>query len=83
MESHVVLSEILLEWIGKEEAILAKYSGITTFGKETKGKVRLVITDDNGEAHEELIPKIRTLNIFEGAFVSMNLLKIVIILLDT
>ncbi len=50
----------------KAAAILAKYSGITTFGKETKGKVRLVITDDNGEAHEELIPKIRTLNIFEG-----------------
>jgi len=50
----------------KSAAILAKYSGITTFGKETKGKVRLVITDDNGEAHEELIPKIRTLNIFEG-----------------
>ena len=47
-------------------AILAKYSGITTFGKETKGKVRLVITDDNGDSHEELIPKIRTLNIFEG-----------------
>ena len=50
----------------KDAAILAKHSGITSFGKETKGKVRLVITDDNGESHEELIPKIRTLNIFEG-----------------
>ena len=50
----------------KDAAILAKYSGITSFGKETKGKVRLVITDDNGDSHEELIPKIRTLNIFEG-----------------
>ena len=45
---------------------MAKYSGITSFGKETKGKVRLVITDNNGDSHEELIPKIRTLNIFEG-----------------
>ena len=50
----------------KNAAILAKYSGITSFGKETKGKVRLVITDEDGEAHEELILKTRTLNIFEG-----------------
>ena len=50
----------------KDAAILAKYSGITSFGKETKGKVRLVITDEDGESYEELIPKTRTLNIFEG-----------------
>ena len=50
----------------KDAAILAKHSGITSFGKETKGKVRLVITDEDGESHEELIPKTRTLNIFEG-----------------
>ena len=50
----------------KDAAILAKHSGITSFGKETKGKVRLVITDDEGESFEELIPKTRTLNIFEG-----------------
>ena len=37
----------------KDAAILAKYSGITSFGKETKGKVRLVITDDDGESFEE------------------------------
>jgi DNA-directed RNA polymerase subunit beta' len=51
----------------KEAAILAEKSGTISFGKETKGKVRLVITpDDGGEVHEELIPKWRTLNIFEG-----------------
>ncbi len=50
----------------KDAAILAKHSGITSFGKETKGKVRLVITDDEGGSFEELIPKTRTLNIFEG-----------------
>jgi len=50
----------------KDAAILAKHSGITSFGKETKGKVRLVITDEDGESYEELIPKTRTLNIFEG-----------------
>ena len=50
----------------KDPAILAEYSGTVSFGKETKGKRRLVITDDSGEEHEELIPKWRHLNVFEG-----------------
>jgi DNA-directed RNA polymerase subunit beta' len=50
----------------KEPAILAEYSGTISFGKETKGKRRLVITDDSGEKYEELIPKWRNLNVFEG-----------------
>ncbi|MCK0538864.1 DNA-directed RNA polymerase subunit beta' [Alcanivorax quisquiliarum] len=51
----------------KEAAILAEKSGVVSFGKETKGKVRLVITpDDGGDVHEELIPKWRQLNVFEG-----------------
>ena len=50
----------------KDSAILAEHTGIVGFGKETKGKRRLVITDEQGEAHEELIPKWRHLNVFEG-----------------
>jgi DNA-directed RNA polymerase subunit beta' len=50
----------------KEPAILADYSGNVGFGKDTKGKQRLVITDDEGEQHELLIPKWRTVNVFEG-----------------
>ena len=50
----------------KDAAILAKYSGITSFGRETKGKVRLVITSEDGDVHEELILKTRRLNIYEG-----------------
>ncbi|HBL85860.1 MAG TPA: hypothetical protein DD399_01995, partial [Alcanivorax sp.] len=39
-------------------------------GKETKGKVRLVITpDDGGAPYEELIHKWRLLNVFEGEHV--------------
>ena len=45
---------------------MAEYTGTVSFGKETKGKRRLVITDDNGEKREELIPKWRHLNVFEG-----------------
>ena len=50
----------------KDPAILAEKSGTVSFGKETKGKRRLVITSDDGEKYEELIPKWRQLNVFEG-----------------
>jgi DNA-directed RNA polymerase subunit beta' len=50
----------------KDSAILAEYSGTVSFGKETKGKRRLIITDEQSEKHEELIPKWRNLNVFEG-----------------
>jgi DNA-directed RNA polymerase subunit beta' len=50
----------------KEQAIMAEFTGTVSFGKETKGKQRLVITDEEGERHEELIPKWRHLNVFEG-----------------
>nr|WP_239552774.1 DNA-directed RNA polymerase subunit beta' [Oceanisphaera litoralis] len=51
----------------KEPAILAEVSGTISFGKETKGKRRLVITPlEGGDAYEEMIPKWRHLNVFEG-----------------
>ncbi|GGI93194.1 DNA-directed RNA polymerase subunit beta' [Shewanella gelidii] len=51
----------------KEPAILAEVSGTISFGKETKGKRRLVITPaDGGDHYEEMIPKWRNLNVFEG-----------------
>ncbi|HMD59685.1 MAG TPA: DNA-directed RNA polymerase subunit beta', partial [Steroidobacteraceae bacterium] len=50
----------------KDQAILAEKTGTVSFGKETKGKRRLVIIDERGEKYEELIPKWRQLNVFEG-----------------
>src|SRR6187399_2530315 len=50
----------------KDPAILAEKSGTVSFGKETKGKRRLVITGEDSEKYEELIPKWRQLNVFEG-----------------
>ena len=50
----------------KDPAILADQSGTVSFGKETKGKRRLVITDKKGEKHEKLIPKWIPLTVFEG-----------------
>jgi len=53
----------------KDSAVLAEISGIVSFGKETKGKRRLMITAPGGEVHEELIPKWRHINVFEGEHV--------------
>jgi DNA-directed RNA polymerase subunit beta' len=53
----------------KDPAILAEISGTVSFGKETKGKQRLVITDERGEQYEELIPKWRHVSVFEGEHV--------------
>ena len=57
----------------KEPAILAEISGTVSFGKETKGKRRLIITPndsstlpDGSDHYEELIPKWRQLSVFEG-----------------
>jgi DNA-directed RNA polymerase subunit beta' len=53
----------------KDPAILAETSGTISFGKETKGKQRVIITDAAGEQVETLIPKWRHITVFEGEFV--------------
>ncbi|CAN5276729.1 DNA-directed RNA polymerase subunit beta' [soil metagenome] len=55
----------------KETAILAEISGVISFGKETKGKRRLLITspENKDKVHEELIPKWRHVTVFEGEHV--------------
>jgi len=50
----------------KEPAIMAEKTGIVSYGKETKGKQRLVITGDDGDVYEALIVKWRNINVFEG-----------------
>ncbi|MFU8816137.1 MAG: DNA-directed RNA polymerase subunit beta' [Pseudomonadales bacterium] len=50
----------------KEPAILAETSGMVSFGKETKGKRRLVITPLDADPVETLIPKWRNIGVFEG-----------------
>ncbi len=50
----------------KDSAILAERSGTVSYGKETKGKRRQIITNEATEKYEELIPKWRHLNVFEG-----------------
>ncbi len=53
----------------KDPFILAEISGTVSFGRETKGKQRLIITAQDGTQHEELIPKWRNVTVFEGEHV--------------
>ncbi len=53
----------------KEAAVLAETDGVVSFGKETKGKQRLVITDEEAVEHEILVPKWRHIVVFEGEHV--------------
>jgi len=53
----------------KDPAILAEISGTVAFGKDTKGKQRLIIVGEDGERFEGLIPKWRHITVFEGEHV--------------
>ena len=53
----------------KEAAVLAEATGTVSFGKDTKGKQRLVITLEDGTTVENLIPKWRHVTVFEGEHV--------------
>ena len=50
----------------KDPAMLATAAGVVSFGRETKTKYRLVITDESGQTHETLIAKARVMAVFEG-----------------
>jgi DNA-directed RNA polymerase subunit beta' len=56
----------------KDPAILAEATGTVSFGKETKGKRRVIITDAQGQQHESLIPKWRHVTVFEGEHVTQG-----------
>ena len=56
----------------KEAAVLAEVSGTVSFGKDTKGKQRLIITDEEGVPHEILVPKWRHILVFEGEHVEQG-----------
>jgi len=56
----------------KEAAVLAEVTGTISFGKDTKGKQRLVITDEEGVPHETLVPKWRHILVFEGEHVEQG-----------
>ncbi len=54
----------------KDAGVLAEVTGTVSFGKDTKGKQRLVITDLDGIAHEYLIPKEKHVTAHDGQVVN-------------
>ena len=54
----------------KDAGVLAEVTGTVSFGKDTKGKQRLVITDLEGVAHEYLIPKEKHVMAHDGQVVN-------------
>jgi DNA-directed RNA polymerase subunit beta' len=54
----------------KDKGTLAEMTGTVSFGKETKGKVRLQITDPEGKVYEELVPKEKNIVVHEGQVVN-------------
>jgi len=54
----------------KDKGTLAEITGTISFGKETKGKVRLQITDPDGKVFEELVPKEKNILVHEGQVVN-------------
>jgi DNA-directed RNA polymerase subunit beta' len=54
----------------KDAGLLAEVTGTVSFGKDTKGKQRLVITDLDGVAHEYLIPKDKHVTAHDGQVVN-------------
>ena len=54
----------------KDKGTLAEMTGTVSFGKETKGKVRLQITDPEGKVYEELVPKEKNILVHEGQVVN-------------
>jgi DNA-directed RNA polymerase subunit beta' len=54
----------------KDAGVLAEVTGTVSFGKDTKGKQRLVITEPQGDAHEYLITKDKHVMVHDGQLVS-------------
>src|SRR6516164_5466868 len=54
----------------KDAGLLAEVTGTVSFGKDTKGKQRLIITDTDGAAHEYLIPKDKHVIAHDGQVVN-------------
>ncbi len=53
----------------REVAIITEVDGLVSFGKDTKGKRRIVVTPEGGEASEYLIPKGKNITVNEGDYV--------------
>ncbi|HZW25565.1 MAG TPA: DNA-directed RNA polymerase subunit beta' [Gallionella sp.] len=66
------VAELFEARVPKDAGMLAEVTGTVSFGKDTKGKQRLVITDVEGTAHEFLIPKEKHVLVHDGQVVNQG-----------
>ncbi len=66
------VAELFENRVPKDPAIYARVSGTVSFGEETKGKVRLLITDEEGQEHKMLVAKGRSFMVFDGENVELG-----------
>jgi DNA-directed RNA polymerase subunit beta' len=50
----------------KEVAVISEIDGVVSFGKDTKGKRKVIVTPDVGDPREYLIPKGKHISVLEG-----------------
>ncbi|MHB8810829.1 MAG: DNA-directed RNA polymerase subunit beta' [Desulfobulbaceae bacterium] len=53
----------------KEQAVISEIDGRVTYGKDLKGKRRVIVTPEAGEAKEYLLPKAKHITVHEGDYV--------------
>ncbi|MBC7357003.1 MAG: DNA-directed RNA polymerase subunit beta' [Desulfacinum sp.] len=53
----------------KEHAVISEIDGVVSFGKDTKGKRKVIVTPEVGEPREYLIPKGKHISVHEGDYV--------------
>ncbi|MBI2026938.1 MAG: DNA-directed RNA polymerase subunit beta' [Deltaproteobacteria bacterium] len=53
----------------KDCAVVSEIDGIVSYGKDTKGKRKVIVTPEMGEPKEYLIPKGRHVSVLEGDFI--------------
>ncbi len=54
----------------KDMAVVSEIDGVVTFGNETKGKRKIIVTPETGDSKEYLIPKGRHITVHDGDFVA-------------
>ncbi|EGZ44209.1 DNA-directed RNA polymerase subunit beta' [Neisseria wadsworthii] len=64
------VAELFEARVPKDAGMLAEVTGTVSFGKETKGKQRLIITDLDGVAYETLISKEKQILVHDGQVVN-------------
>ncbi len=53
----------------KDFAVISEIDGVVSYGKDAKGKRKVIVTPDMGEAKEYLIPKGKHISVHEGDYV--------------